>query len=295
MHPLLIIVPVVGLIFGPRVWVGRVIKQHTRKEQPGLAAGKDLARELLDRHQLQHVKVEITDIGDHYDPGAKAVRLSRDTVHRRTLSAVTTAAHEVAHAIQDASGYGPFVWRTRLAAVAQVTGQVGTAVLVAVPTVSLLTRQPMSPVIFGGAIFAMLGTGVAVQLAALPTELDASFRRALPILRQDYINDSQAKDARLILLASSLTYIASSLAAMLNFWPWVGRHALISGGTAGQDPATVNHHKDVPILPLRNPNWRSKVRRSRFRGGVLEDMIRTIGKPILRICISSRSINRGST
>ncbi len=222
MHPLVLLVPVAALFFGPRIWVKRVLKQHNRKEEDGFPTGGELAKKLLAQHRLHHVKVESSDIGDHYDPKAKAVRLTRDKIERKTLTAITTAAHEVAHALQDASNYGPFVWRMRLVTLAQTTGQVGSVVLLAVPAVSVFTRQTVPPVFIGAAALAMLGTGIASQLVALPTELDASFRRAMPVLQGGYITERQAKDARKILVASSLTYVASSLLAVLNIWPWLG-------------------------------------------------------------------------
>lgn len=222
MHPLLLLVPVAALVLGPRLWVKRVLKQHNRKENESFPSGGELAKELLARHNLQRVKIESSDSGDHYDPKAKAVRLTRDKIERKTLTAITTAAHEVAHALQDASGYPPFVWRMRLVTVAQTTGQFGSVILIAVPALALFTRQIMPPVLIGSVAFAMLATGMAAQLVALPTELDASFGRAMPLLKDGYITERQAKDAKTILVASSLTYVASSLLSVLNFWPWLG-------------------------------------------------------------------------
>ena len=241
MHPVVILIPAAALIFGPRLWAKYVLKQHNREEEnfPGTAG--ELARELLDRHRLQRVKVESTDVGDHYDHEAKAVRLSRDKFDRKTLAAVTTAAHEVAHALQDACDYGPFVLRTHLVKVAKVTGEVGSVVLLAAPMVALISHQVVPPVIIGTAVFAMLGAGVAVQLASLPSELDASFGRALPLLRERYIGVEQAKDARKILIACSSTYVVSSLVSVLNFWPWLGRRPVV--------PAPRN--PPVPPVPSR--------------------------------------------
>lgn len=221
MHPLLIVIPAVVLVLAPRLWVKRVLKKHDREEDGFARTSNALARDILDRHGLQAITVERTDIGDHYDPAAKAVRLSRDKFERRSLTAVTTAAHEVAHALQDASGYGPFVWRTRLAKVARVTGEMGTAMLIAVPAAALITRNPIPPIVIGAAALAMLGTGFAAQLVALPTELDASFHRALPLLRDGYIREEQVKATRQILIACSLTYVASSLAEVLGIWHWL--------------------------------------------------------------------------
>ena len=43
-----------------------------------------MARQILDLNGLQRVRVECTDMGDHYDPESKAVRLARDKYDRRT-------------------------------------------------------------------------------------------------------------------------------------------------------------------------------------------------------------------
>jgi len=221
-HPIVILAPTVALLFGPRIWVQRVLKQHDRLDLPGDLSARDLARELLDRHWLQIVKVQSTDGGDHYDPVAKAVRLSRDKIDRKTLTALTTAAHEVSHAIQDASGYGPFVWRTRLVKVAQGAGEIGAVLFLSMPVAAIFFRRRVPPIVIGVAALSMLGTGMIAQLAALPSELDASFGRALPMLRERYVNERQGQDARKILLACSLTYIASSMVSVLHIWPWIG-------------------------------------------------------------------------
>ncbi len=222
MHPVLVLVPAIALVFGPQLWVKHVLGRNNRKEDARLRSGGELARELLDRHRLHKVKVESTDLGDHYDPQTKAVRLTRDKITRKTLTAVTVAAHEVGHALQDASDHGPFVLRARLGKVAQVTGQAATALLLSAPIAAIFSRQPLPAAVIGGAAFAMLGTSVLAQLAALPTELDASFGRALPLLRDGYISREQEGAAKQILIASSLTYFASSLAGVLTVWRWWG-------------------------------------------------------------------------
>jgi Zn-dependent membrane protease YugP len=264
-----------------------VLKQHNRRDEEFSGTAGEVARELLDRHQLQKVKVEVTDLGDHYDPETKAVRLGRDKFHRKSLTAVTTAAHEVAHALQDASDYGPFVWRTRLVKVAQVTGDVGSVLLLAVPVAALITRQAVPPIFIGAAAVAMLGTGVAAQVAALPSELDASFGRALPLLRADYITGEQVASARKILLACSLTYVASSLVAVMHIWPWLGRRPayLVSA-----NPSNIARTEATEALfggsirktrrPTDSPS--PTFAASNRRPGVIEQLVRVIAKPVIR-------------
>ena len=108
------IVVILALVFGPAIWVRRVLERYSLPADRYPGTGRQLARELLDAHGLQSVTVESTDQGDHYDPQAKAVRLMPDRFDGRSLTAITVAAHEVGHAVQDHTGYGPLRLRTRL-------------------------------------------------------------------------------------------------------------------------------------------------------------------------------------
>ncbi len=289
MHPAFALVPILTLVLGPRLWVGYVLKQHNRRDARLPLNASELARELLDRHGLRGVRVEVTDLGDHYDPMAKAVRISRDKYDRRSLTAVTTAAHETAHALQDASGFGPFMWRTRLVKVAQRTGEVGMVLLLSVPAAALLSRDPLPPVVIGGAALGMLGTGLLAQLATLPCELDASFRRALPMLREGYIGDAQARDASEILFACSLTYVASSLLSILNIWPWIGRPmaragAMVTGNAyvnqlVSAAPSGVLEGAPAPAEKAGSPIVQ---RRGPKRERLAEKALRRLVKPLIR-------------
>ena len=112
---LLVLALVIGLAMLPQIWVRNVIARHSadRPDIPG--TGGQFARHLLDEMKLNHVKVEETNLGDHYDPEAKAIRLLPQNMNGRSLAAVVIAAHEAGHAMQDATGYQPLQARTRLA------------------------------------------------------------------------------------------------------------------------------------------------------------------------------------
>ena len=87
-----------ALVFGPQLLVKRVLRQHgaDRPDLPG--TGAELARHLLDEANLQSVTVEKTDLGDHYDPDAHAVRLLPQHHDGRSVAAVAVAAHEIGRA-----------------------------------------------------------------------------------------------------------------------------------------------------------------------------------------------------
>ena len=214
---------IVGIfIFGPQLWTRRVFAQYSvpRPDYPG--TGAELARHLLDRFDMKHIKVEMTEMGDHYDPEAKAVRLTPDKFSGKSLTAVTVAAHEVGHAIQDQTGYQPLAERTRLVRVAYGAEKVGAVVMMGIPIATALARTPLAGILVLVAGMATMGISTLVHLVTLPVEWDASFRRALPLLQKgNYLSLEDEQGARRILIAAALTYLAASLASLLNLWRWI--------------------------------------------------------------------------
>lgn len=208
----------------PGVWVRRVMAKYSepadRYREQG--SGGELARHLLDRVGLVHVKVEETPSGDHYDPAASAVRLSPGNYAGHSLTALTVAAHEVGHAIQDARGESLFQARQKLARAAVIAERAAGILLIAAPVVFIITRVPQA-----GALTILIGVmsmalGTLVHLVTLPVEFDASYRKALPILKEgDYLHDGDLRHAQKILKAAALTYVAGSLASLLNLGRWI--------------------------------------------------------------------------
>lgn len=221
---LLVVVLMLALLIGPRLWVQHVLRKYSRPADRYRAAGTgaDLARQLLDRHGLAGVKVESTEQGDHYDPEARAVRLTASNYRGSSLTAVTVAAHEVGHAIQHARGEALFQSRHRLARMAATAERVAGLLLLAAPLMMLLTRMPQ-----GGLLLLLLAVGSAalgtlVHLVTLPVEFDASFNKALPMLEGgQHLHGGDVPHARRILTAAALTYVAGSLASLLNVWRWL--------------------------------------------------------------------------
>jgi Zn-dependent membrane protease YugP len=171
---------------------------------------------------MKHIKVEMTEMGDHYDPETKTVRLTADKFTGKSLTAVTVAAHEVGHAIQDHTGYQPLAERTRLVRVAHGAEKVGGMVMLGIPIAAAVAQTPVAGVFVLLAGMATMGISTLVHLLTLPVEWDASFRRALPVLQQgNYLSPADEQGARRILTAAALTYVAASLASLLSLWRWI--------------------------------------------------------------------------
>ncbi len=210
------------LIYGPQYWVQWVLNRYNRVEEENFpGSGGELARHLLDRYDLQEIKVEVTELGDHYDPMTGSVRLTRDKFEGKTLTAITVAAHECGHAFQHAAAEPMFMMRTRLARISVVAQRVGSFLLFAAPFSVLITKLPLAAVFNIAGAFLIMGFAVVMHMLTLPVEIDASFKKALPLLASGYLSKQQMPAARSILRAASWTYVAASLASLLNFWRWL--------------------------------------------------------------------------
>lgn len=219
---LFLIIVILLLVLGPGIWVQRVIQRYSEPADRYSGTGAQLARHLLDRRGLQHVLVEATDQGDHYDPLAKAVRLTPEKHDGHSLTAITVAAHEVGHALQDHEGYRPLHMRTRLVRATRGIEKLGAAVLVVSPFLGMITRAPYIGLLTLAAGMATLGIGAAIHFITLPTEFNASFGRALPLLDEfRVLRKSDRPHARKLLTAAALTYVSASLMSLVNIARWI--------------------------------------------------------------------------
>lgn len=222
MHLILGAILILSIVVLPGWWVQRVMRRYQQPADRYPGSGGELARHLLDHAGLEAVAVEATEHGDHYDPEARVVRLSTDNYQNRSLTAITVAAHEVGHAIQHADGYAPLLWRTRLVRSVQAFQKFGMILIALLPVVLLALRLPRAGLILLVAGVAALSSGIVVHLVTLPTEIDASFRRALPLLeRGGYLKPEDRRPARRILTAAALTYVAASMMGLVNFMWWM--------------------------------------------------------------------------
>lgn len=211
-----------AIVVLPQLWVRHTIDRYDM-ERPDLdGTGGELARHLLNRFDLNGVKVEISDKGNHYDPEAKAVRLTAKHHDGRSLSAVAIAAHEVGHALQDARGERMLAARQRLVKFAMMTDKFAGVFFIASPILGGLARTPVAFFGLVGLGIAFLAVRVIVDLVTLPVETDASFRKALPMLVSGgYLDPKDMPAARSVLRAAAFTYLAGALISLVNLARWI--------------------------------------------------------------------------
>ena len=221
MHIAVFIILVLAVLIGPGLWVKAVMKRYSQPQDRYEQSGAEVARLLLNSHDLQDVGIEASPGGDHYDPVDRVVRLMPAHLEQSSLAAVTIAAHEVGHAIQDAQGYAALKWRTRLVRWLGPVEKIGAGVLMSTPLIIALARHPLAGLLTFAGGFLALGSGVVIHLMTLPTEFDASFKRALPMLEEHgLLYRSDAPHARKLLRAAAMTYVSASLMSLLNVARW---------------------------------------------------------------------------
>ncbi len=219
---LIVILILLVLLFGPQWWAQYTFRRYAKPLERIPGSGAELARHLLDRFEMQAVSVEKTEENnDHYDPQSRSVRLSPNNHEQNSLTALAVAAHEVGHAIQHHRGEALLSLRTRLIQVASVSQKIGAAALVVMPIAALVTRVPSIGLMLLIAGVGSMFIASLVHLVTLPVELDASFNKALPILREGYVSKDDEPKVRKVLRAAALTYLAGSLASLLNLWRWI--------------------------------------------------------------------------
>ena len=94
--------------------------------------------------------------------------------------------------------------------------------LTATFVLGLFSRNPLIGLIAVAAGLTVMGISVVVNFVTLPVEFDASFNKALPILfKGNYIEKKDHAAAKRILKAAAYTYVAASLADLLNLARWI--------------------------------------------------------------------------
>ena len=213
---------VLAIIFGPSLWVKFVMKRYSseRPEMPG--TGGELAQHLIERFSLKDVMVEVTELGDHYDPVEKKVRLLPEHYESKSLTAIAIAAHEVGHAIQDHQGDKRLAIRTKMVPIVDKVARLSVAFIYLSPVIGIITRHPMP---FSLLLILGLSGFIArmmVHAVTLPIEFDASFSKALPLLREGkYVSQSNEKAVSRILRAAAFTYVSAAMADILNLSRWI--------------------------------------------------------------------------
>jgi Zn-dependent membrane protease YugP len=215
---LIFALPALLLAFYAQWRVSSAYNRYSRKPNRRGISGYEAARILLRSSGLDHVCVEQASgqLGDHYDPGKNILRLSKDVAQNPSVASLGIVAHEVGHAMQDASGYAPLRVRSGLVPMVRIGSWLGPLIFFAG---FFLSGFIGSTLIAWLGLFLFGGT-LVFALITLPVEFNAS-KRAQQLLRTFQLADGQElQETKQVLDAAALTYVASlaqALSTMLYY------------------------------------------------------------------------------
>jgi Zn-dependent membrane protease YugP len=206
----ILLIPAILFALYAQARVQSTFAKYLRVRASSGMVGADVARALLDKNGLYHVRVEMTPqrLGDHYDPRTKVLRLSPEVYRSSSLAALGIAAHETGHALQHANEYVPLNLRNNLFPIANI----GSTLAWPLAVLGLIAGSPN--LINVGILIFM--AAVLFQAVTLPVEFNAS-RRAMAMLSDGgYITQSESGHTRKVLSAAALTYVAAMAVAVMN-------------------------------------------------------------------------------
>ncbi|GAA0451250.1 zinc metallopeptidase [Alkalibacillus silvisoli] len=200
---------------GLAMWAQSKVKGNFEKWSKVQASagmnGAQVARQILDQEGLHDVKIERSKSGtlsDHYDPRAKTVRLSDPVYNGNSISSLSVAAHEVGHAIQDASNYSMLVLRHKIFPVANFGSQLAPMLLIGGIFLEMFNLITIGIILFSAAVL--------FQVVTLPVEFNASSRAKDQLVKLGMISNNEVSGVSKVLNAAALTYVASTLMAVLQ-------------------------------------------------------------------------------
>ncbi|WP_139492275.1 zinc metallopeptidase [Brevibacillus dissolubilis] len=219
----ILILLAVGLSFWAQMRVKGTFSRYSDVGTSSGLTGAEAARQLLDANGLSHIPVEHIrgTLTDHYDPLAKAVRLSDPVYFGNSIASLSVACHEVGHAIQHKVSYPMLVARHYL-----------------FPVVNF--SSGLAPfLILGGFFFKATGLfllgiiafslAVLFQVITLPVEFNASNRARAAMVQMGFIRNDEEEGAGRVLNAAALTYVAAALIAALQLFEYIW---LFTGGNS---------------------------------------------------------------
>jgi len=172
--------------------------------------GAEAARRILDNAGLVNMPIEEVEghLSDHYDPTKKALFLSSDNFHGRSVAAVGVAAHEAGHALQHQAAWGLFNLCMALVPATQFANYAWMGVLLLGMFLHLPHLMTLAVIIFS--------VLVVFQLVTLPVEYDASARAKEQLFRLGLVREDERVGVSKVLDAAALTYVAAFVGTLLQ-------------------------------------------------------------------------------
>lgn len=204
----LLLIPALLISFWAQAKVNSAYNKYRQIRTVNGYTGQQIARMILDAAGLFDVPIEIVNrqLGDHYDPSSRVLRLSPEVYNGNSIASAGIAAHECGHAIQHSESYSPLKIRNSIYPIVNLGSSFSWILFIAGLILSV------KPLVYLGII--MFCAVVVFQIITLPVEFNAS-GRALKILdAKGILYGDELRGAKKVLEAAAMTYVAATIMAV---------------------------------------------------------------------------------
>ena len=212
--PLYLVFAIPGLLLGiwAQIKLSHAYGKYSQVPVESGMTGADAARKILDQAGLSNVPVEEIpgQLTDHYDPTKRALFLSTENYHGRSVAAVGVAAHESGHALQHQVAWGLFKLRMALVPATKFASMAYIGIFFA----GLIFRTMFSQFIL--IAIALFAVTTLFQLVTLPVEYDASRRAKEQLFRLGLVHEHERLGVSKVLDAAALTYVAGLVSSVMQ-------------------------------------------------------------------------------
>jgi len=206
---LIILLAIMVLLLASQGIMSMTYNKYSRRYANLDTTGTETAQRMLEKNGISDVSLRYIPgtLNDHYNSKTKTINLSRNSCNKNTIASIAVAAHETGHALQDHEKY--FMLRLR-----KILG----------PICSFASRFVWITIFIGIILgfldliilgLILMGITILFQLITLPVEFDAS-RKAINYLSTVGYDEETMIGAKKMLRAAAFTYVASTLAALLQ-------------------------------------------------------------------------------
>lgn len=194
----------------PMLWLNYVFNKNDKILINMPFNGQEFGNLILEEKGLNNVLIEETSVGDHYDLNEKKVKILNDRLNKKSLTSISIICHEIGHAIQHQENYKPLKNRTTIVKSTAWITQIGNSILlIGIP---FIFATGATSLIKTSLIIVLISLiiGVFIHIITLDVEFDASFNRAMPIIKEK-IPKEYHNACRSVLLAAAFTYVVGTI------------------------------------------------------------------------------------
>ena len=208
----------VFLIYFPYLYVRYIYKNYNKPLELMPFNGREFADKILNDQGLKEVQIESQkgSLQNFYNPENKLIGIEDDLLNKKSLTALSIISHEVGHAIQHKENYKPLMHRHELLKKTLVFRTIGSSIVMfGVGPIFAFTHSFSLTLIATVIALIFFCIEIFINLFTLKCEYDASFNRAIPILKK-YVPKEYMDQCKRVLNAAALTYVANSIIRVLS-------------------------------------------------------------------------------